>query len=84
MLFHEEDLAPGIGRFTFSDIWNKIALTIIETIDEFYDKPVPKGFYPHFNEITFRQAVLSASAELNALQENLKQLTNAGYCAIFF
>ncbi|OKH21575.1 hypothetical protein NIES593_15270 [Hydrococcus rivularis NIES-593] len=83
MLFHKEDLAPGIGRFAFSDIWNKIGLKITETIDEFYDKPVAKGFYPHFNEITFRQAVLSVSAELKALQENLKQLLSDRYCAIF-
>lgn len=82
MLIHQEDLAPGIGRFAFPNIWKEIGSTIIETIDDFYDKPVAKGFYPHFNEMTFRQAVLSASPELNALQENLTQLTSK-YCTIF-
>jgi len=83
MLFHKKDLAVGIGQFILSDLWNKIGLKIIETIDEFYDNPVAKGFYPHFNEIAFRQAVLSVSSELNALQKNIKQLMNDRYCAIF-
>jgi Taurine catabolism dioxygenase TauD, TfdA family len=83
MLSLQQDLAPGIGRFSFSNLWNKIASEIIETIDEFYDKPVATGFYPHFNEITLRQAVLSVSSELNILESTIKQLMDAKYCAIF-
>lgn len=83
MLFYKKDLAVGIGQFTLSNLWNKIGLKIIKTIDEFYDNPVAKGFYPHFNEIAFRQAVLSVSSELNDLHKNIEQLMSDRYCAIF-
>jgi alpha-ketoglutarate-dependent taurine dioxygenase len=83
MLSFLQDLAPGVGRFSFPNLWDKVALKIIDVIDDFYDHPVALGFYPHFNEIAFRQAVLSASPELSLLEKTIKQLMGDKYCAIF-
>jgi hypothetical protein len=83
MLSFQQDLAPGIGRFSFSSFWDKIASDIIEVINEFYDESVATGFYPHFNEVTLRQAVMSVSSELSVLGKTIQQLVDCKYCAIF-
>lgn len=82
MLYHHEDLAPGVGRCTLPNIWSKAQAKIIETINEFYSEQV-EGFYPHFNEVALRQAILSAIPNLDELQQNVKYLMGSGYCALF-
>lgn len=84
MLSHQEDLAPGVGRYTFPNIWLKLHSQIVETINEFYSEQVPEGFYPHFNEVALRQAILTAIPALSALQQQVQDLLTTRYCAIFF
>jgi alpha-ketoglutarate-dependent taurine dioxygenase len=83
MLVHSEDLGTGVGRFTVLDFWHKTARDVIGIVDEFHDHPIAKGFYPHFNEVTFRQTIVSVSPELEALQQQIKWLLDTTYSAIF-
>jgi hypothetical protein len=83
MLVHSEDLGTRVGRFTVLDFWHKTARNVIEIVDEFHDHPVAKGFYPHFNEVTLRQSIVSASPELDVLQQHIKWLMATEYSAIF-
>ena len=81
MLCHQQDLAPRIGRFALLNIWHDYS-KIVETINEFYGEPVAEGFYPHFNEVALRQAILSASPNLNTLQQQIKELMDLKYSAL--
>ncbi len=84
MLSLQEDLAVGVGRFTFPNIWFSHVNNLVETINEFYGEQVNESFYPHFNDVALRKAILSAVPDLDAVQQNVKELMHSGYCALFF
>jgi alpha-ketoglutarate-dependent taurine dioxygenase len=84
MLFHHQDLAPGIGRFIFPNIWNDRRVKITNILDEFYGDQTDEGFYPHENDIALRQAILSSIPDLDALNQNVETLKRSGYCAFIF
>jgi alpha-ketoglutarate-dependent taurine dioxygenase len=84
MLFHHKDLASGIGRFILPNIWNDVRTRVVEIINDFYGEKTCRGFYPHANEATLRQTILSEIPDLNAIHQNVKTLKKAGYCVFIF
>lgn len=82
LLSLEQDLAPGIGRFTLSNFWSKTYCAIADIISEFYGEQPSDGFHPHFNEVVLRKTVLDSIPELQELSENIDALMSRGYCAL--
>ena len=73
-----------MGQFTFPNFGFAQVKNIVETINEFYGEQVHEGFYPHFNDVALRQNILSAFPALDAVGQNVKELINSGYSALFF
>lgn len=70
MLTRVADLGPGIRRVTVADdLWTDIEPAVSGVLAEFYEEPVPAGFYPHFNEASLRLALLTAAPRLEALRK---------------
>jgi alpha-ketoglutarate-dependent taurine dioxygenase len=84
MLFHHKDLAFGIGRFIFPNIWDDIRNKIVKIINDFYGAETCLSFYPHPQEQNLRQSMLSTIPHLNALYQNYRTLKKQGYGALIF
>lgn len=69
MLTRVEDLGPGIRRVTVPDLWQSAAAPAAAVLEAFYEQPVPPGYYPHFNEVGLRMALLSAAPALGELRQ---------------
>jgi alpha-ketoglutarate-dependent taurine dioxygenase len=82
MLLHQQNLAPGIGRFTYPNLWPKTYCAIVDIVNEFYGEQPSEGFHPHFNEVVLRKTVLASIPELQELWDNVKHLMSQGYCAL--
>jgi hypothetical protein len=82
ILIHQEDLAPGIGRFLLPNLWLSSYRAIAEIIGSFYGEQVVEGFHPHFNEVILRKMLLSNISDLNTLFEDVQDLMSQGYCAL--
>jgi alpha-ketoglutarate-dependent taurine dioxygenase len=82
LLSHEQNLAPGVGRFTLPNFWPSIYCVIADIVNEFYGEQPSEGFHPHFNEVVLRKTVLTSIPELQELSENIQNLMSQGYCAL--
>ena len=78
MLTTNAHLGEGILSVKFPKIWKDAQARLTRTFNFFYQEPVPAGFFPHFNELTLRSAVLSAVPELVEIQEQIQELWDSG------
>jgi alpha-ketoglutarate-dependent taurine dioxygenase len=81
MLFHQKDLASGIGRFTFPHVWQDTYQKIERILQDFYGYQDCTKFSAHINQKMLSEAILSIS-NLYELQQQIIELKNDGYCAI--
>jgi Taurine catabolism dioxygenase TauD, TfdA family len=81
MLFHQKDLASGIGRFTFPDVWQDTYRKIERILQDFYGSQDCTKFSTHINQKMLSAAILSIPS-LYELQQQIIELKNDGYCAI--
>jgi alpha-ketoglutarate-dependent taurine dioxygenase len=83
ILLRQADFGQGVGRFSLPNFWLKYLSTIAEIFDSFYGEQVNEGYYPHFNEVSLRNAILGAVPELAALTAHVQTLMAEGYCGLW-
>lgn len=81
MLSHQKDLSPGIGLFSFPNIWSENLLKIQDILGVFFSRIDALNFSASLNEISLRRAILSIPC-FQELQQQIKWLQRSGYCAI--
>jgi hypothetical protein len=81
MLTHQINLAPGIGKFSFPNIWRDIVLDVQSILSDFFANCNDLNFSATLDEISLEKEVLSISY-LKELRQQVQWLQRSGYCAI--
>src|SRR5438552_129383 len=82
MLSKADDLGPGVATVDLPDLWGDVERRLTGVFSQFFQAPIPEGFYPHFNEVSLRQALLGEVTELVELQQSIQNFLDSGYCAL--
>ena len=82
MLSHVANLGPGIEQVALTDLWREIQPGVAAVLGQFYEQPVPLGYYPHFNEAGLRLALLGHVKPLAGLSRELSVRFKEGAAAL--